>query len=144
MKRITVIFLAAFLSVAAFAGDLNWYTDMETAKTAAKDQGKTMLLNFTGSDWCGWCKRLNREVFSKEEFKKFADENLILVMLDFPKYKKQSDQTRRANQTVLEKYGVRGFPTILLVNADEKLLLQTGYRRGGVTSYVEHLTPYTK
>lgn len=142
MKRSFMTLLVAFFSLGAFAGELNWYTDMEKAKADAASQGKTILVNFTGSDWCGWCKKLDREVFSKPTFQNFADEKLILVKLDFPKYKKQPAETRKANRKTLEKFGVRGFPTILLVNAEESLLLETGYVAGGAETYVKHLSPY--
>ena len=142
MKRLLLTLLAASFSVSAFAGELTWYTDLEKAKNVAASQGKTILLNFTGSDWCGWCKKLDREVFSKATFQDFADEKLVLVKLDFPKYKKQPAETRNANRKTLEKFGVRGFPTILLVSAEESLLLETGYVPGGAASYVKHLTPY--
>lgn len=144
MKRLLMTLLVASFGMSAVAGELTWYTDMEKAKADAASQGKTLLLNFTGSDWCGWCKRLDREVFSKDTFQKFADEKLILVKLDFPKYKKQSVETQRANRKVLEQFGVRGFPTILLVNAEESLLLETGYKPGGADSYVQHLSKYVK
>lgn len=135
-KWLLLLFLAPAFS---FAGELNWLTDLDQAKAVAKKENKTILINFSGSDWCGWCKRLDREVFSKEAFSEFAEKNLVLVMLDFPKYKKQSEEVRVSNEKLAQKYRVEGFPTILLVDADEKLLLTTGYRAGGPESYVKHL-----
>jgi len=139
MKRTLTTLLIAGFSFAALAGDLQWYTDMDKAKAVAKAEGKTLLLNFTGSDWCGWCKKLDREVFSQSDFEKFANENLVLVELDFPKYKSQSKATRKANEKLLQKYGVRGFPTILLVSSQDDLLLRTGYKAGGAEKYVSFL-----
>jgi len=142
MKRMTPIFLAALFGMVATAGELNWYTNMADAKAAAKAEGKTILVNFTGSDWCGWCKKLDREVFSQASFESFAQEKLILLKLDFPKYKDQPKEVRDTNRALMNKYGVRGFPTILLVNAEEKLVFETGYQPGGADSYIAHLASY--
>lgn len=139
MKRILMTLMIAGFSFALSAGDLQWYTDMNKAREVAKSEGKTLLVNFTGSDWCSWCKRLDREVFSQSDFEKFAQENLVLVELDFPKYKSQSKETRQNNEKLRLKYEVRGFPTILLVSSQDDLILKTGYRPGGAENYVKYL-----
>jgi len=117
----------------------SWMTDFDAAKAKAKAEDKPMLVDFTGSDWCGWCIKLDKEVFSKAAFKDYASENLILVEIDFPKSKKQSAELKAQNEALAEKYGIRGFPTILVMDGEGKVMERTGYRRGGPEKYVEHL-----
>lgn len=114
-------------------------SDFGAAQSQAKAEGKPMLLDFTGSDWCGWCIRLDEEVFSQDAFKAYAAANLILVELDFPRKKNQSAELKAQNKALSEKYGVRGFPTIVVLSPAGDLLGTTGYRRGGPEDYVLHL-----
>lgn len=136
---------AFFFAVATHAGSPGdddgaaWMTDFDAAKTKAASEDKPMLVDFTGSDWCGWCIKLDKEVFSKKEFKDYAEENLVLVEIDFPRGKEQSAELKAQNQALAQKYGVRGFPTILMLDADGEVIEKTGYRRGGAEKYVEHL-----
>ena len=122
--------------------DLNWHENLETALQEAKLQNKAVLVNFTGSDWCIWCKRLTEEVFAKGDFEDYASDNLILVKLDFPRDIEQSTETKMYNNNLAQKFGVQGFPTILLFNSSGKLVLTTGYQPGGPASYVNHLKSY--
>ena len=122
--------------------DLNWHENLETALHKAKQENKAVLVNFTGSDWCIWCKRLTEEVFAKGDFEDFASDNLILVKLDFPRDIEQSTETKMYNNNLAQKFGVQGFPTILLFNSSGKLVLTTGYQPGGPASYVNHLKGY--
>lgn len=119
--------------------NLNWLTDYKAAVKIAKKENKTILLNFTGSDWCKWCFRLTDEVFSKDTFKKYADKELVLVKVDFPRYKEQSADVKAFNRELMNKYGVRGFPTIILIDKNESKIGQTGYKAGGAQVYIEHL-----
>jgi len=119
--------------------NLNWETNLETALQKAKTENKAVLVNFTGSDWCVWCKRLSTEVFSKSEFEEYAEENLILVKIDFPQNIEQSAETKFYNNQLAQKFGIQGYPTILLLNSTGNLVLTTGYQPGGPVSYVEHL-----
>ena len=135
---------AFFFSIASHAGPASedhaaWMTDFDAAKAKASTENKPMLVDFTGSDWCGWCIKLDGEVFSKQAFKDYAKENLILVEIDFPREKAQSTELKAQNEALAKKYGVRGFPTILIINADGEVIEQTGYRRGGPEKYIEHL-----
>ena len=98
-----------------------------------------MILNFTGSDWCHWCIRLEREIFSKEAFKTYAGEKLVPVMLDFPRRKKQDAALVTQNRGLQAKYKIRGFPTVIVLNSDGELVGRTGYRPGGPEAYVKHL-----
>jgi thioredoxin-related protein len=144
MNKILISLLLVILSftsvlIAEEDDNLNWLTNMEEASAIAAKENKPILVNFTGSDWCGWCIRLTDEVFAKDSFKKYADNNLVLVKLDFPSKVKQSDETKQYNQKWLEKFGVRGFPTILLLDRDLKLVNKTGYQQGGPEAYIKHI-----
>ena len=147
MKKIflTMILLAAILvgcSKSSANDNLNWEENLETALQKAKTENKAVLVNFTGSDWCVWCQKLSTEVFSQSEFEDYADDNLILVRLDFPRSIEQSAETKAYNNQLAQRYGVQGFPTILLFNSQGKMVLQTGYQPGGPVSYVNHLKSY--
>ena len=144
------IFLSMILLTAIILGcskssandNLNWEENLETALQKAKTENKAVLVNFTGSDWCQWCIRLSDEVFSKPEFEEYAEQNLILVRLDFPRNIEQSAETKMYNNQLAQRYGIQGFPTILLFNSQGQMVLQTGYQPGGPVSYVNHLKSY--
>jgi protein disulfide-isomerase len=148
--ELKIIFLSTILLMALLIGcsksgandNLNWEENLETALQEAKTQNKAVLVNFTGSDWCVWCQKLSAEVFSKSEFEDYAEDNLILVKLDFPKNIEQSTEIKRYNNQLAQKYGIKGFPTILLFNPQGKVVLQTGYQPGGPVSYIDHLKSY--
>lgn len=147
MKKIflSMILLAAFLlgcSKSSANDNLNWEENLETALQKAKTENKAVLVNFTGSDWCQWCIKLSNEVFSQPEFEEYADDNLILVRLDFPRSIEQSTETKMYNNQLAQRYGVQGFPTILLFNSQGTMVLQTGYQPGGPVNYVNHLKSY--
>ncbi|MCK9558662.1 MAG: thioredoxin family protein [Candidatus Cloacimonetes bacterium] len=116
-----------------------WIEDWDQAIATAKTQNRTVLVNFTGSDWCGWCKRLSSEVFTQEAFTKYARENLILLKLDFPHQIEQSVALKQQNDKLMRQFGVQGYPTILLVDEEGKEIGRTGYQPGGVEAYIEHL-----
>ena len=100
-----------------------WLTSYEKALAASKESGKPILMDFTGSDWCGYCIKLHGDVFSKEEFKTWAKENIILLELDFPHDKsKVTEQERAQNAKLGAKYKVQGYPTCICLTADEKEL----------------------
>ena len=116
-----------------------WMTDFAAAKIKAAAEQKPLLLDFTGSDWCGWCIKLDKEVFSQKSFKEFAADNLVLVELDFPRGEEQSEDLKAQNKALAEKYGIRGFPTILVLSPEGELIEKTGYQRGGPEAYVAHI-----
>jgi protein disulfide-isomerase len=141
MKRflITIASLVAF-SVASMAAESGWLTDYEAAKKQAKEENKPILINFTGTDWCGWCIKIEKEIFSKEEFKAYAKENLILMEVDFPEKKKQNDEVKAQNKKLDKEFKIEGYPTIFLIDAEGKKLSEDiGYREGGPQAYVDHL-----
>lgn len=121
-----------------------WLTDYEQALIEAKKSNLPILINFSGSDWCSWCIRLMDEVFSKQEFIDYAKKELVLLNLDFPRNNKQSQEQQKANQALLEQYGVLGFPTVILLNSKGEKIGQTGYQEGGPKPYIEHLNQMIK
>ncbi len=123
----------------ASAAETKWVTDLPQALKQAAAEKKAVLVDFTGSDWCVWCKRLRREVFNEPEFREFADKNLVLVEIDFPRYTAQPDELRKTNEALSTKLGIEGFPTILILDASGKQLAKDGYRPGGAEAYVEYL-----
>jgi protein disulfide-isomerase len=116
-----------------------WKSDYAAALKQAAAENKYVLVDFSGSDWCGWCIKLDEEVFSKPEFIEYAKNNLICVMVDFPRGKELPKAQKDANQALLEKFKVEGFPTVLIFNPQGKLVKQTGYQRGGASGYVEFI-----
>ena len=133
-------YLAALLLLAATVARADlWTDDFEEAKAQAKAENKFLLLDFTGSDWCGWCKRLDAEVFEKSDFKNYAKDNLVLVKLDFPRGFSLKKKTAEQNDKLAKEFGIAGYPSIILLDPDGKKLTKTGYKDGGATAYVQHL-----
>ncbi len=138
--RTCAALVALYCSGVAFAGGEGWSSDFAAAKKEAAASKKDLLIDFTGSDWCGWCIKLNKEVFSQEPFKAGVKDKFVLVELDYPKNKsKLSAETIKQNEELRKKYPVRGFPTILLADADGRPFAVTGYQAGGPEAYVKHL-----
>ena len=132
--------LVLLLSSSLMADGDDWLTDYDKARTVAEKSNRPILVDFSGSDWCGWCKRLDEQVFQLPEFKEWAKKNVVLCLLDFPRNPaKVSPAQRQKNQEVARGFGVRGYPTVLLLETDGTLIARTGYREGGATKYVEHL-----
>ena len=119
--------------------DAVWHTDFEAAKNLAKKENKPIFIDFSGSDWCHWCVKLDEEVFHKPEFIKYANENLVLFMADFPRAKEQSAEIKKQNQALMQKYGVRGFPTIIILDSNAEKIGKMSYQPGGPVKYVESI-----
>ena len=120
MQTLTSILFSTILFLNA-----SWQTDFERAKSQAKTENKFILLNFSGSDWCGPCIRLHKEIFDSEVFTKYADENLVLVNADFPRLKKNilSKEQQKQNDALADKYNSDGaFPFTVLLDADGKII----------------------
>jgi protein disulfide-isomerase len=137
LKQIVLLCLSLFWIGGMSAGQVAWHENYAEALQLAKAQDKKVLVDFTGSDWCGWCIKLDGEIFSKEAFIEYAEENLILVKLDFPRKKEQSDDIKSQNQKLMGEYGVRGFPTIVVLNAGGHEIGRLGYMRGGPDGFVK-------
>lgn len=116
-----------------------WHTSLEEALNVAKKENKDILINFTGSDWCIWCKRLHKEIFDVDLWKNEASKMYVLVEIDFPRYKKQSDEVRLYNRKLAERFNIEYFPTVFLMHSDETIYCKTGYQRGGAENYVQFL-----
>lgn len=116
-----------------------WLTDYNKALELAKELKRPVLVNFTGSDWCSWCIKLSKEVFTEDVFLKYAKENLVLLKLDFPKRIQQTPEEKAANEKLAQDYKVSGFPTIVLLNPEGTEVARTGYQPGGANVYVAHL-----
>lgn len=137
--------IAAITLIAATVTNLSaaesaWSTDLPAAQAQAKKDKKLVLVNFTGSDWCSWCKKLQKEVFTTKEFKDYAKEKLELVEIDFPNNKKQTDALKKANEALQAKYKAEGFPTIVVLNGEGKeVWRQVGYMPGGPGAWIAKL-----
>ncbi|MBP7276317.1 MAG: thioredoxin family protein [Kiritimatiellae bacterium] len=137
--------VAGLMAGSAWAADADaWIqNDFAAAQAKAVELKKDLLVDFSGSDWCGWCIRLNEEVFNKPEFIEAATKDFVLVVLDFPRKPENKakipEALQTANRALMEKHGVQGFPTVLLMKADGTVIGQTGYRPGGPAGYVEHI-----
>lgn len=134
--------LALLLTPLAALGAEGWLTDFEAAKKQAAAEKKDILVDFTGSDWCGWCIKLDKEVFSTDAFK--AQKDFVLVSLDFPRRKEIPAAQKAKNEALMRQWGVRGFPTIILTNAKGEAYARTGYQAGGPDKYLPHLAELRK
>jgi thioredoxin-related protein len=120
MKTLILTACALFVATTASLAKTGWDDDCEKSLAKAKEDQKMVLLDFTGSDWCGYCIKLDEEVFSKSAFKKFAKENLVLVELDYPRGKNLPKKTKEQNDGLKSKYGISGYPTIILLDSEGK------------------------
>src|SRR6187402_762507 len=117
------LFLITFFLTGVFAmqsQELKWYTDVREAITESNKVHKPMLMFFTGSDWCGWCIRLQNEVLKTPEFTKWAAENVVLVELDYPRRTPQTPQIKTQNNELQQAFGIQGFPTVYFTSAEAK------------------------
>ena len=152
MKKLLVISLL-FTSTIAFGQEKSkWYIDFEKAAQVSLQTGKPILADFTGSDWCGWCKKLKKEVFITTQFKDWADQNVVLLELDYPRKKQQDEKIKKQNRELQQIFQVRGYPTIHIfnvkVNTDNQLeflpIGQTGYVAGGPTPWINNANSILK
>ena len=158
MKKIGIALLLFFGALTMQAQELTWNNDLNKAITISKKEKKPLLMFFTGSDWCGWCIRLQKEVFKTPEFEKWAKEKVVLVELDFPRRTAQPDDVKMQNAQLQQVFGVRGYPTVWFVKANDNAgninfeqLGSTGYVAGGPSAWlsgadqiVAKFVPYTK
>ncbi|MCF7711048.1 MAG: thioredoxin family protein [Opitutales bacterium] len=143
-KHTLAAFVALMIAALPALAGPKWYTDLDEAKAVAAKENKPLLVDFTGSDWCGYCIKLHAEVFDKPEFEEFA-KNYVLVELDFPSKKPQPPEEKAKNKATQAKFGVSGFPTVLLLDAKtgEAYGRQSGYGPGsGPKAYIEKLSAF--
>lgn len=144
MKKIAILALLILGSITIGAQELKWETNIEVASQIAMKTKKPILMFFTGSDWCGWCIRLQNEVLKKPEFAAWAKENVVLVELDYPRRTPQLPEIQKQNMELQQIFEVRGYPTIWLANPTKKdgktnleKLGSTGYVAGGPEKWLE-------
>ncbi len=117
-----------------------WKADYDAALKQAAAENKYVLVSISGLEWCGWCKALESEVFSKPEFIAYAKDNLICVLLDFKQNGRATNaEFAKQHEMLLEKFQVQGFPTVLILNPQGKGIARDGYQRGGPVKYVEFI-----
>jgi thioredoxin-related protein len=137
--RLRHLFLVPALISSSFAAGKGWTDDYEAARAQAAAEGKNLLIDFTGSDWCIWCVKLRKEVFEQPGFEA-AKEKFVWVELDYPKDKSRvTEAVALQNAELLKKYPIKAYPTILLCDAEGKPFAATGYRAGGPEKYLPHL-----
>lgn len=134
----------AALTTISVQAEPSWLTDYPQAQQEAKTEQKLLLVDFTGSDWCGWCIRLDKEVFSQPEFQQYAEKNLVLLEIDFPRRKEQTTGVKLQNEKLAQQYGIQGFPTIVVLNGEGKQVGQLGYMEGGPGAFIAELEKLRK
>ena len=145
MKELIVIVFILFVqNFHSQQSILNWHTDLNKAVNISISENKPMMLFFTGSDWCGWCIRLKKEVFNYPEFENWSKDNVVLVELDFPRRKTIDQKILNQNRELARIFGVSGYPTVWFVNPQKldtnKLnfikLGKLGYLAGGTNKWI--------
>ncbi|MEO6848628.1 MAG: thioredoxin family protein [Chthoniobacterales bacterium] len=138
---IAITFLTASQSMAK----PGWLTDYAAAVAQSKKENRPILIDFTGSDWCPWCVKMDKDVFSQAAFKTFAKSNLVLFEADFPRGGSQSAAVKKQNAELQAKFGVEGFPTTILVGVDGKEIARNGgYVPGGPSAFINWVQTSTK
>lgn len=120
------------------AADVIWQTNMPQAFAQARAEHKLVLADFTGSDWCHWCKKLEADTFSQPEFLAYAKTNLVLVRLDYPNNLPQSDELKAANAVLAQRFKIDGYPTVIVMKPDAKVIWRIGgYLEGGPKTMID-------
>ena len=143
------VFLVAAAVSLVFASltraESDWLHDYNKAQEEAKANHKLLFLNFTGSDWCGWCIKFDKDVLSQPQFKNYAHDNLVLVELDFPRRKSQPTEEKKQNVQLAQQYEVLGFPTVVVLNSNGQKVWQfDGYFPGGAEAFIAQLQKLPK
>ncbi|RTY92441.1 thioredoxin family protein [Flavobacterium sp. GT3R68] len=144
MNKILITLLLVLGSFAVEAQESVWQSDVKKAIEISKKTKKPLLLFFTGSDWCGWCIRLQKEVLKTPEFEAWSKRNVVLLELDFPRRTPQAEELKKQNSELQQIFGIQGFPTVWFVNATDKdgkvnfvQLGSTGYVAGGPMAWLD-------
>jgi thioredoxin-related protein len=143
MKKIIITLVFVLGTISLQAQELYWETNVNKAIEVSKKTKKPLLLFFTGSDWCGWCIRLQKEVLKTPEFATWAKDNVVLVELDYPRSKPQSNEIKQQNGQLQQIFGIQGYPTVFFSNVQEtsgkinfQALGNTGYVAGGPKAWL--------
>ncbi len=139
MKAFLPLIALLTLVASSSAAKDGWLDDLEKAKAQAKAENKKILLDFTGSDWCGWCKKLDAEVFSQQGWKDYAAKKLVLVEVDFPRGFQLPEATKKQNDELAKKFKVQGYPTIVILSASGTRKGELGYTPGGPEAFIKAL-----
>ncbi len=150
MKKGLLIIALLCVTIITNAQDVKWYTDFNKASEIAMKEKKPLMLFFTGSDWCGWCKVLKKEVLDTKEFATWANKEVIAVELDFPRFKQLDPATAAVNNQLGSIMGIQGYPTVCFaeptITADKNLNLavygKQGYLKGGPAAWLQAVTPF--
>lgn len=119
--------------------EIKWLTDFDQAKNRAKKESKPLFLYFTGSDWCPWCKKMDKEILATPEFQQAMANKVIFVKIDFPRQTKLDEKTQKQNEGLSSTYGVRGFPTAIVLDSELKRIDTLQYQPGGGASFAKKL-----
>jgi len=123
------------------AGGLKWSTDLDPALRQARAEEKKALVNFTGLGWCPFCIRLEREALRTKEFVAFASKRFVPVVVDFRKRPPLPRNEALKNRKLMKKYGITGFPTLLVLDSSGKAIgRQAGYSGGGAAAVIRKLS----
>jgi protein disulfide-isomerase len=139
MKAFLSLLTILTLTASTFAAKDGWLDDLEKAKAQAKAENKKILLDFTGSDWCGWCKKLDAEVFSQTAWKDYAAKKLVLVEVDFPRGFQLPEATKKQNDELAKKFKIQGYPTIVILSSSGTRKGELGYVPGGPEAFIKAL-----
>lgn len=145
MKNIFTFSLLVLFSLSSFAQD--WKTNFEEAKKEATNNNKNILLVFQGSDWCGPCIKLDKEVWSTLEFQNLSKNHFVMLKADFPRKKanKLSESLTIQNRKLAEKYNKEGFfPLVVVLSKEGNVLGKMGYEKTNPTAYFKKLTDFEK
>ena len=141
------LFIIAFTFIVSFAYAQEWQTDLSVAQGIAKKENKVIILVFQGSDWCAPCIKLDKNIWSTEEFKAYAKDHFVMLKADFPRKKKNALPTdqQEKNKVLADKYNKEGFfPHVLVLDADGEILGETGYEKLTPKEYINLLTSFKK
>jgi protein disulfide-isomerase len=140
MKKAALCLLSCWVVWQVSAEEGNWLTDFSKAQAQAKAEKKLVLMDFNGSDWCPPCKALRSNVLTSKAFLDFAKDNLVLVDVDFPRRKQQTEELKKANQALSKKFDIEGYPTVIVLNGDGKELKKmVGYDGQSAKDFVSEL-----
>lgn len=123
---------------------LQWYTDYQQATAIAKRDNKPIILFFTGSDWCGWCKKMEKDIFSSPDFIASTRDKFVFVEIDFPMNHTLPSQLAEQNEMLKKKFNVTGYPTVIILDSNQNFLAESEFPSGGARAYAEYLGQFVR
>jgi len=135
--KIFTFILCLFVSTSAFA--IQWQTDYSQALNQAKTQSKPIFLFFTGKGWCSYCTKLENEVLKTADFQNAVGNQFVFVEIDY-----QHGRVSPMTKKLIDRYKIKGFPTVVIINSQEKVLGEVGYKPGGGKKYAEMVSQMIK